>query len=57
MREKLANIDEILEYLPKLYAIGSTDLSVMNDMCNVTHDDVVDVIRIMQHPYETSKLS
>jgi predicted Zn-dependent peptidase len=57
MREKLSNIDEILEYLPKLYAMGSTDLSIMNDMCNVTSDDVADVIHIMQHPYETTKLS
>lgn len=56
MREKLTNINEILEYLPKLYAMGSTDLSTMNDMCNVTHDDVVGVIRTIQQPYVMSKL-
>ena len=55
-RDNLSNIDEVIEYLPKLYSMGVTDISFMNGMCDVTPSDVAEVIQLMQQPHVVSKV-
>lgn len=55
-RDKLSDIDEVIEYLPKLYSMGITNMSSMNDMCDVTPSDVAEVIKLMQQPHVMSKV-
>jgi len=55
-RGNLSNIDEIIEYLPKLYSMSTTNLSFMNGMCDVTPSDVAEVIQLMQQPHVVSKV-
>jgi predicted Zn-dependent peptidase len=55
-RDKLSDIDEVIEYLPKLYTMGITNMSSMNDMWDVTPSDVAEVIQLMQQPHVMSKV-